>query len=190
MELKKFSEPAGRGSSAGARRSRPSCSLRSLSCLARLEAQAETAILVPPPKMDAPMSTAGGMQTAVHRRRLLLGRAGGVPAHRGRQPTRCRAIPAARPTPPSTSASGPATGHAEAVEITYDPSKISYGRILQIFFSVAHDPTQLDRQGPDYRAAISVGDLPDRRGAGRRSPRIISPSSTRRASSPSRSSPR
>ena len=50
------------------------------------------------------------------------------------------------------------TGHAELVRITYDPSRISYGKILQIFFSVAHDPTELDRQGPDegtqYRSAI------------------------------------
>jgi len=42
------------------------------------------------------------------------------------------------------------TGHAEAVQITYDPRVISYGKILQIFFSVAHDPTQLNRQGPDH----------------------------------------
>lgn len=54
------------------------------------------------------------------------------------------------------------TGHAESVQIVYDPTKITYGQLLQIFFSVVHDPTQLNRQGPDhgphYRTAIFTAD--------------------------------
>lgn len=59
------------------------------------------------------------------------------------------------------------TGHAESIQITYDPSKISYGQLLKIFFSVAHDPTQLNRQGPDhghqYRSEIFYSDPEQKR---------------------------
>jgi peptide-methionine (S)-S-oxide reductase len=60
-----------------------------------------------------------------------------------------------------------ATDHAESIEITYDPTKISYGTILKVFFAAAHDPTQLNKQGPDwgkqYRSAIFYKDAEQKR---------------------------
>jgi peptide-methionine (S)-S-oxide reductase len=59
------------------------------------------------------------------------------------------------------------TGHAESVKITYDPSKVTLGQILMVYFSVAHDPTELNRQGPDsgtqYRSAIFYQTLDQKR---------------------------
>ena len=61
---------------------------------------------------------------------------------------------------------GGATDHAEAIRITYDPAKISYGKLLKVFFTVAHDPTQLNRQGPDtgrhYRSAVFYADVEEK----------------------------
>ena len=66
--------------------------------------------------------------------------------------------------------SSESTGHAEAVRITYDPSQVSYGKLLEIYFTVAHDPTELNRQGPDvgcsYRSAIFPQNAEQERFAG------------------------
>jgi peptide-methionine (S)-S-oxide reductase len=59
------------------------------------------------------------------------------------------------------------TGHAESVRVTYDPARVTYGQLLKVFFAVAHDPTQLNRQGPDtgtqYRSAIFYGNAEQQR---------------------------
>jgi peptide-methionine (S)-S-oxide reductase len=121
-------------------------------------AAVELARPINPPLADMPNSTPSGTGRAVfaggcfwgvqavfqHTKGVtsaVSGYAGGTPA-----------------TPSYEQVSSGATGHAESVEITFDPKQISYGRLLQIYFSVAHDPTQLNRQGPDggtqYRSEI------------------------------------
>ena len=123
---------------------------------------AERAVKLPPPAFDATPSAQSAPQTAVfaggcfwgvqavfqHTQGVLSAVSGYA---RGRKETASY----------ETVGSG-RTGHAESVRVTYDPKRISYGKLLQIYFSVAHDPTQLNRQGPDagtqYRSAIFYAD--------------------------------
>ncbi|AXK81420.1 peptide-methionine (S)-S-oxide reductase [Pseudolabrys taiwanensis] len=122
-------------------------------------AQAETAVVIPPPQAAAPSDGKdAGLQTAV----LAGGCFWGVQAVYQHVKGVTSAVSgyaggAQKDAYYQTVGSG-RTGHAESVKVTYDPKQISYGKILQIYFSVAHDPTQLNAQGPDegpqYRSEI------------------------------------
>src|SRR5437868_7650304 len=117
---------------------------------------AEEAVIIPTPTVDA--KEADGIQTAVLAGGCFWGVQGVFQHTSGVINAVSGYAGGSKATADYTMVSTGSTGHAEAVEIKYDPKKISYGKILQIFFSVAHDPTQLNRQGPDsgpqYRSAI------------------------------------
>jgi peptide-methionine (S)-S-oxide reductase len=120
-------------------------------------AATEKAVMLPPPAYSATGSPptlekavfAGGcfwgVQAVFQHTRGVLGAVSGYSG-------------GARETATYSSIGTGRTGHAEAVQVSYDPQQVSYGQLLQIYFSVAHDPTQLNRQGPDsgtqYRSAI------------------------------------
>ena len=125
---------------------------------------AESAVKIPAPALDPPHSNA---QEATPQRAVLAGGCfwgvQGVYQHmKGVRNVLSGYAGGTRNTADYRSVSGGGTGHAESVEIVYDPSQVSYGQILQVFFSVVHDPTQLNRQGPDvgtqYRSAIFYTD--------------------------------
>jgi peptide-methionine (S)-S-oxide reductase len=133
----------------------------------RLVAAAETAVVIPPPAVDASAAATGSVQTAV----LAGGCFWGVQAVYQHTKGVTKALSGyaggQKDTAHYEMVGTGRTGHAESVSITYDPQQISYGKILQIYFSVAHNPTELNRQGPDfgtqYRSAIFYADEEQKR---------------------------
>jgi peptide-methionine (S)-S-oxide reductase len=119
---------------------------------------AEEAVMIPPPGMDEP--PAEGLETAVVAGGCFWGVQGVYQHTTGVANAVSGYAGGTKATADYHTVSTGSTGHAESVQIKFDPKKISYGKILQIFFSVVHDPTQLNRQGPDtgtqYRSAIFV----------------------------------
>ncbi len=117
---------------------------------------AEEAVKIPPPAADAQVGD--GIQTAVLSGGCFWGVQGVFQHTAGITSAVSGYAGGSQMTATYDQVSSGTTGHAESVQVKYDPKKISYGKILQIFFSVVHDPTQLNRQGPDsgtqYRSAI------------------------------------
>jgi peptide-methionine (S)-S-oxide reductase len=113
---------------------------------------------IPPAKADAPLATAPGKETAVFAGGCFWGTQAVFERLKGVIQTTVGYSGGTAATATYDQVVTETTGHAESVEVVYDPSKITYGQLLRIFFSVAHDPTELNRQGPDvgtsYRSAI------------------------------------
>jgi len=112
----------------------------------------------PAPAVDASLAEASRTETAVFAGGCFWGVQGVFQHVRGVTQAKSGYAGGTVENPYYELVSSGSTGHAESVEVTYDPSQITYGKLLTVFFSVAHDPTQKDRQGPDigsqYRSAI------------------------------------
>jgi peptide-methionine (S)-S-oxide reductase len=112
------------------------------------------------PRLSAasPAATAPKLETAVFAGGCFWGVEGVFEHVRGVRDARSGYAGGRGANPSYEDVSSGETGHAESVEVTFDPKVVSYGQLLSVFFSVAHDPTQLNRQGPDvgtqYRSAI------------------------------------
>ena len=113
---------------------------------------------LPAPAIDEPHAKAPARETAVFAGGCFWGVQGVFERVKGVLDTTAGYAGGTQETATYDQVSSETTGHAESVKVVYDPSQISYGQLLQVFFSVAHDPTQLNRQGPDvgssYRSAI------------------------------------
>ncbi len=126
-------------------------------CLPRSVA-AQTRGRIPAPHADAALAPKPGKVTAVFAGGCFWGTQSVFERVKGVVATTAGYAGGSASTATYDQVTTETTGHAESVKVVYDPSKITYGKLLQIFFSVVHDPTQLDRQGPDvgtsYRSAI------------------------------------
>jgi peptide-methionine (S)-S-oxide reductase len=113
---------------------------------------------LPDPKTDTPLTASAGTQTALFAGGCFWGVDAVFKHVRGVSAVVSGYAGGSADTATYDQVSSGNTGHAESVRISYDPARISYGQLLKVFFSVAHDPTELDRQGPDtgtqYRSAI------------------------------------
>jgi len=120
--------------------------------------RAATKTPVPPPTDDTALAQSPGRQTAVFAGGCFWGTQGVFERVKGVVDTTAGYAGGSADTATYDQVTTETTGHAESVKVVYDPSKITYGQLLRVFFSVAHDPTQLNRQGPDvgtsYRSAI------------------------------------
>jgi peptide-methionine (S)-S-oxide reductase len=127
---------------------------------------AEEAVIIPAPALDNSKG-AGPLQTAVVAGGCFWGVHGVYQHVRGTRQVLSGYSGGTKATADYETVSRGESSHAESVEIRFDPKELSYGEILQIFFSVAHDPTQLNRQGPDvgtqYRSAIFYADESQKR---------------------------
>lgn len=117
---------------------------------------------IPPAKLDAPRAAAAQKETAVFAGGCFWGTQAVFERVKGVLNTAAGYAGGSAATATYNQVVTETTGHAESVEVVYDPSQITYGQLLRIFFSVAHDPTELNRQGPDvgtsYRSAIFYTD--------------------------------
>jgi peptide-methionine (S)-S-oxide reductase len=113
---------------------------------------------IPTPALDTPAAEATGLQTVVLAGGCFWGLQGMFEHVQGVTKVVAGYAGGTEETAHYEMVGTETTGHAESVEITFDPKRISYGQLLRLYFSVAHDPTQLDRQGPDsgpsYRSEI------------------------------------
>lgn len=123
-----------------------------------LASAAEPAVVIPSPALDAAAPSGGGQQSIVLAGGCFWGVQGVFEHTKGVVQAVSGYSGGTKETAHYEMVGTERTGHAESVQITYDPKQVSYGKILQIYFSVAHNPTQLNYQGPDrgpsYRSAI------------------------------------